>query len=88
MLFDVSVYLIIITGSYLAWTKYIDKFLNWCFWIGIIGLGAVLCEYLIQALFPFPSLIEFGSLVAIESLRIVMLILLVVAGIRIYKHRP
>jgi hypothetical protein len=81
----VAIYIIINTASYLAWRKYRDNFMLWCLWVGLLGLGAILWQHLAEILFPFPSPIQFGSLVAVEVLRFMILVFLVIAGIRIFK---
>jgi tryptophan-rich sensory protein len=83
----VAIYVVISAASYLAWKKYQDKFMLWCLWIGMIGLAALMWQYCVDNVFQLPELIQNISLLVVEALRLVIFVLLLIAGFRIFKPK-
>jgi hypothetical protein len=79
------IYITLATASYLAWKKYNDRFMLWCAWIAVIGLTAHLWQYSADNIFALPDTVRNASLLLVEALRFVILVLLVVAGIRLFR---
>lgn len=73
-------------ASVLAWRKYNDRFMLWCFWIGIIGVSAFIWQYSVENVFQLSQPIQAVSLLIVEALRLVILILLVILAIRIFRR--
>jgi len=84
---NVAVWLALTGASFMAWRKYNDTFLLWSFWVGIALLGATVWQHLNEIVIKAPEAIQMGSLIAVQMLRLVLIIMLVVAGIRVFKSK-
>jgi hypothetical protein len=79
------IYLILVGAAFIAWKKYHDKFLLWCLEIGAILIAATIWQYVAINVLVLPAWLELANLLAIEALRVLIVVLLVIAAIRIFK---
>jgi hypothetical protein len=84
-LIHIGIYIILIAASYLAWKKYDDKLMRWCFWVGIIALAAWVWQFCAENLLGLPTSVQAASFFVVQALRLAIFILLVIAGIRILR---
>jgi hypothetical protein len=79
------VYSALIGASFIAWKKYDDKFLLWCIKVGLFLLVATIWQYVAINVLSLPPWLELVNFLAIEALRFLIIVLLLVAGFRIFK---
>jgi hypothetical protein len=82
----IAIYGALIADSYFAWQKYDDKLMRWCFWVSIIALASWIWQFSAETLLGIPNSMQTFSLYVVQVLRLIILILLVIAGVRIFKR--
>jgi hypothetical protein len=85
-LIHIGIYIILIAASYLAWKKYDDKLMRWCFWVAIIAFGAWIWQFALENIGTSDA-IRTLSLYVVQVLRVTIMLLLAVAGIRIFNRK-
>jgi hypothetical protein len=80
------IYAVLIILSLIGARKYNDKLLFWCAGVGATLLAASIWQYVAANIFMFPTSIQTASLLIIEVLRLIIIILLVFAAIKIFAR--